>query len=372
MTETYDEALQLLAGTGPEYGGGRANDGAIVAASMVAMEQPQAVVPWVRAYLKRLEPLPPPGTAITRNSWRGAMGDWSRVGDWVQFFQQELSQASWPRVVGDWVPRLAPGLSGASGHALIRTAVTVRNLRQEDSELRRDELAQGLAYWASRYLKLPGILGSSAAGKLAPVEALEHVKWQHKDRPPQLKNLSAGLQKLVGFPSFAGVINLVLIPEEPVELISQITEALVRVYLANSHMPAKLLPFIHAVTVPAAIRHVIPHVRPDEVVPLVRYGWQFAGAMYAIYGRTNPVEEWDQPRAGRAELISRAIAGGNEHAILFAGTCLEEFDDSGSSVYLAAAADALQRLTALDSGAAGGSSADSGREAFPGQGDAAG
>ncbi|MEE9162032.1 MAG: questin oxidase family protein [Candidatus Neomarinimicrobiota bacterium] len=366
MSNTYDDALQLLAETGPEYGEGSANDGPIVAAYLVAMEQPQAVLPWVKAYRTRLEHLPPPGTAITRNSWRGALGDWSRVGDWVPFFQRELNQASWQRVVGDWAPRLAPGLSGASGHALIRTAVALDHLNHEDSELRRDELAQSLAYWASRYLKLPGILGSSAAGKLAPSEALERVKWQHKDRPPQLKNLSAGLQKLVGFPSFAGVINLVLIPKEPVALISQITEAMARVYLANSHMPEKLLPFIHAVTVPAAIRHVIPHVRPDQVVPLVRYGWQFAGAMYAIYGRANPVEQWDHPRADRAELITRAIAGGNEHAILFTGTCLEEFDESGSPVYLAAAADAMERLTAPISETGDES------EAYPGQGDAAG
>ena len=344
MADQYDEALKLLTGTGPEYGKGRANDGAIVAASLAALERPQTVVPWLKAYLERLQPMPPARVPLTRNNWRTALGKWNRVSDWIQFFRRELEQVPWTHVVADWLPRLAPGLSGGAGHPLLRTAEALHHLATEESSLRKGELAESLGYWAGRYLKLPGILGSTAAGNLSPSDALARITWQHKDRPPRFKDISAGLKNLTGFPSFAGVINLVAIPPQPRALISQITGSMARVQLAHNQAPAKLVPFIHGLTVPGALRSVLPHLREEDMPALLRYGWQFAGAIYTIYGRANPVESWDQPPVDTEALADRAVATGNEHAILLCRTCLQENAEEPNAAYLAAAWDAAGRL----------------------------
>jgi hypothetical protein len=303
-----------------------------------------AVDIWVHGYLGRLEPMPAPERPVTRNNWEPALGDMARVSDWVAFFRRELRQAPWPVVLQDWLPRLAPGLSGAAGHGLLRTAHAIRNIAIEESDLLMDELAAGLGYWAARFLKLPGIIGSESAGNLTPAEALSSIMWQHKKRPPRLTNISAGLEGLSGFSPFAGVINLVAIPDESLEIISQITEVMARVFLSNSHDPAKVIPFMQALVVPSALRHIIPYVERETAPTLLRYGWQLAGALYAIYGRANPVETCEQPGEDQDQLVNRAIATGSEFAILFVAACLEEYDQNPQTVYLAASHEAVERL----------------------------
>ncbi len=300
---------------------------------------------WVQGYRRRLEPMPGPGQPVTRDNWEPALGDMARVRDWVAFFQGELRQAPWPAVLGDWIPRLAPGLAGAAGQGLLRTAGAIRNVAIEESDLLKDELAAGLGYWAARFMKLPGIVGSASAGSLTPGEALSRIKWQHKKRHPRFSLVSDGLRGLSGFSPFAGVINLVAVPAEPLALISQVTGAMARVFLSNSHDPVKVIPFIQALAVPGALRYVVPHVEQEYAPILVRYGWQFAGAMYAIYGRANPVETCEQPGWDKDRLIDRAIATGNEFAIIFTAACLREYDLGPQPAYLAAARDAVERLT---------------------------
>ncbi len=344
MSSVYDEALTMLAGTGPEYGDGLANTGPVVVDALAAMGRSYVVDLWVQGYLSRLEPKPASKQPVTRHNWRSALGDMARVSDWVTFFRRELRQEHWPVILEDWIPRLAPGLAGAAGHGFLRTAHAIRNIAIKESDLLKGELAIGLGYWAARFMKLPGIIGSESAGSLTPVEALSRIKWQHKKYPPRFKNTSAGLEGLSGFSPFAGVINLVAIPDEPLELISRITEVMARVLLSNSHDPAKVIPFIHALVVPGALRHVVPYVEREYAPILLRHGWQFAGALYAIYGRVNPVETCKQPDEDRDQLFDRAIATGNEFAIIFTVACLREFDRNPQPAYLAAAHEAVERL----------------------------
>ena len=47
-SEAIEAALTLLAPTGPEYHGGLANHGPMAAEALVALDRPDAVVPWVR------------------------------------------------------------------------------------------------------------------------------------------------------------------------------------------------------------------------------------------------------------------------------------------------------------------------------------
>ena len=69
-SEAMEDALSLLAPTGPEYAGRLANHGPMAAQALVALERPDAVVPWVETYKKRLlahpggtRPIDPSGVA---------------------------------------------------------------------------------------------------------------------------------------------------------------------------------------------------------------------------------------------------------------------------------------------------------------------
>ncbi|PYQ16340.1 MAG: hypothetical protein DMF79_18700, partial [Acidobacteria bacterium] len=92
---------------------------------------------------------------IDLRQWRGALGDNARVGDWIAFFDHQLKEGPWSGVLGEWVPRLAPGVIAAAFHGVIRTAHAVRSLGVQETAARRRELAEGLGYWAATYHVLP-------------------------------------------------------------------------------------------------------------------------------------------------------------------------------------------------------------------------
>ncbi len=64
-----DDALELLAGTGPEYHGGLANHEPMGAEALVALGRPRAVVPWVERYRKRLDGRPTGHRPIREDGW---------------------------------------------------------------------------------------------------------------------------------------------------------------------------------------------------------------------------------------------------------------------------------------------------------------
>ncbi|UCH09528.1 MAG: DUF4243 domain-containing protein [Fidelibacterota bacterium] len=346
MPTAYEDALHLLAGTGPEYGEGVPNSGPIVADSLVDLGRPHLVNDWIKEYSQRLEALPATAVPISRENWRPALSDRNRTADWGNFFHRELKQASWRIIITDWMPRLASGMAGGTGFGLLRAAHAARNLTLEETQYCRAELAEGLGYWSSYYLKLPGILSTGATGNLTPLEALTHIKWQHKKRPPEYDLVSQGLHGLSRFSPFAGVINLVHLPERPEDLITETTASMARVFLSNCSDPMKLVPFMLALMVPSSLRHLIPHLEQDTAITLVRYGWQFAGAMYAIYGRVNPADSWEPPNTDKQQLIEQACSSGHEYAVMFTATCLREFALNPDDVYLAAASEGIRRLSA--------------------------
>src|SRR5690349_10709825 len=83
--EAMEAALERLAKTGPEYHGGLANHGPMAAEALVVMDRPDAVVPWVDYYRKRLYEHPAGTRPIDPRSWKEALGVDGRVGDWIVF-----------------------------------------------------------------------------------------------------------------------------------------------------------------------------------------------------------------------------------------------------------------------------------------------
>ena len=123
--------------------------------AMCAMGRAEAVMAWIENYRHQFTERPRPSVKIDAAQWRDALGLHDRFADWVVFFQDQLSRRLWTEVVREWGALLAPGLAGAATHGIIRAGHAVRGLANEDTPIRRRELADGLAYWAATYEELP-------------------------------------------------------------------------------------------------------------------------------------------------------------------------------------------------------------------------
>src|SRR5262247_1031152 len=109
MNDTFDEALQLLRGTGSEVAAGRApNHGPMAAEALVALGRDDVVVAWADRYRRKLDAMPPPSSPVTTGDWAQALGAIDRFADWVAFFRTRLAEASWQVVFGEWIGRLLP------------------------------------------------------------------------------------------------------------------------------------------------------------------------------------------------------------------------------------------------------------------------
>lgn len=335
--EVMDQALERMSGLAI-----LSNHGPMAAEALIALGRAEQVAAWVEGYKRRFTArYPAPHQAVTRVNWREALGSARREADWVEFFRRELKEAAWPQVAGQWASTLAPGLAAAAAHGLLRTAHAVRSLEARETELRRRELADGLGYWAAHYQPLPEAPGGKS-GRLKPAEALARVP--HLPDEKRIRgNIVNGLRSLDGFPEFAPVADLIALPAQAAPFLSELTETFADVYVRNVQS-RNAISLVHAVTGTTALRSLLPYLSPTAARSALRYGWQLAAAIYAVYGTgsTNP------PPAARQikhdDLIDRAVVSGDEHAIKFTEACLREYALNPKPVYLLAARDAIERF----------------------------
>jgi hypothetical protein len=318
MAETIDTALELLQGYGPEFRR-LSNHGPMAAEALLRLGRGEVVVGWVERYRERLDRRPSPREPVDRRHWRPALGDFERVADWRQLFDEALTEDGWRSTLSQWVPRLAPGLAAAGFHGLIRTAHAARSLSDSETDLRLGELAEGLAFWAARYQEMPGVPSEARSGSATPPLALLDVPFLPEER--RVNGLiSDELASLNGFTPFLPVVDLIAIPD-PVRTISGITATFARVFIAN--MDSAAFSFIHSVTGPSALRMLLPFLEEADARTAVRYAWQAAAGIYAAVGHT-PSIGFEPQIIDDDELIDRAVATRDEHAIKFTEACLRE------------------------------------------------
>lgn len=337
--DAMEQALEMLAGLAP-----LTNHGPMAAEALVALGQGAYVKAFAESYKKRFSAsFPATREAVTQTNWRAALGDGQRVADWTNFFQRELKEAAWPQVLARWVDALAPGLAAAAAHGLIRTAHAVRSLTVKETELRRRELAEGLGYWAAYYQPLPE--GSNAqVNKFKPAQAIRQVPSLPVEKRARGGSIMIGLRSLHDFPPFAATADLVEPKGEAGKLLSEVTETFATVYVQQV-TPRNFITLIHAVTGPTALRSLLPHLSPGTAQKVLRYGWQVAAGLYAISGNATPNVLPAAKEIKRDDLIERAVASQEEHAIKFTEACLREYALNPKPIYLQAAQDALRRLS---------------------------
>ena len=339
MTDVLDEALQAIALTAPEFENANTNHAPMVAETLVSIGRGERVLPWVDAYRRDLGERPSEQPAI-EGDWRESLGNPRRWPAWVALFRSQIAEQPWADVLDAWTSRLAPGLSGAAMHGLIRTAHAVRGLGEAETEPRLHELADALAYWAATYHAF-----GAAPPKLEHFSLDEALARVPDLNPPSGGNIDQTLDGLDGLPEFAPVINLLRSGPDPLADVSALTERFASVYLSNAREPSRTFAVVHAVTGPSAVRLLSSYVTKSTRELLLLYGWQTAAAIYGVWGKDRSVPEVSVELPSSEDVTEASVANGAAHAIKFVEACLREYEHNPAPVYLAAAADAAKRLT---------------------------
>jgi len=350
--EELDEALSRFQQGGLEYGGGLANHGPMAAEALVRLGHASLIPGFVQLYAPRLgaregEGRPLPDDAARRE----ALGRPESLSAWVATFERAAAGAAWRELAGREIPPLLPGLFASAGHGWLRVAHAVRALDERDSPPRRRAPAQGHALWAARFQGLPGRPGSRVlGGDRPPGEVLADVS----PVPAADRRTGAFFQavRVLDEPRYAEPfgrsLSAAALPDGLADAgawIGDLVRAAARLYLRN---PGARIAYVHTLTVPSALRLMLPVLDDTGVREAAAGCLRAAAALHAVSAGDAAAEQTD-PELARlagapAEIRYRAACSLQEHAIKMAEACLREDREEPDPALRRAAADAAARL----------------------------
>lgn len=298
-TEAYD----------PEYGGGLCNH---LPMALTALDQmgatPGQLNDYRRNHTSWLEKLPERAAAPDR-AWPFRKADHAGFVDLQADFRQRIAREGWEAVLRATLPELAPGLSAAAFHGLIRTAMGVTSRHE-------GEIAAGLAYWAAHWQRLGVALGRSAesAPPADPLLLLERVRndprfaFDPKSAPGLIDD---ALLAVGGLSGFGEVMDWL---DPAVGKVGDIARATGVLYGVTGDFTA-----LHTTTATQAVSVLLPYVQEPKV--LLPWLWQGVAAAYIAIGRpaipaTDTIEAWRGAETPAwPELLSSALSQEDEHTV---------------------------------------------------------
>lgn len=232
-------------------------------------------------YAQRLEAAPAAVAWPAGDGWPGRLGERDAWPAYRSLFGEWLQHESADAVLQQVLPVLAPGCGAAAFHGLIRTAYAVQAGHET-------ELADGLAYWACRFLPLDGTLPGSDRGLIFEQ-----------------------MQRAAAAPGFEEAANAVPLDDGTLQRLSRHAALL---YAGSGDFTV-----LHMLTSCHALRVLLPFV--DEPLQLVD---EFivaqvaaARACGAVAGAPADVLPWH-------ELVAAALVADDEHLVKLVDSCREE------------------------------------------------
>ena len=333
----FDRALRMMAEIAP-----LSNHGPMAAEALVELGHGSRVIEFAKVYNRYYySSYPSPKSAVTDENWKQALSDKTRLADWVAYFRGSLEEGNWQKLVGDWVPRLAPGLSAAAAHGVIRTGHAIRSLERADTADRRYELGQALGYWAAYYHEIPE---SDEISKQMPAsDAVKQVPMIEPEKVSHTRSIMRKLEVVSKWKPFEKVSGMFDASRDPAESIADITEAFAGLFVRHGNR-GNTVSMVHSVTGTAMLRSLLPYLTEAEQRRLIRYGWQMAAGIYSASGNETRNEQRSAAEIRIDDLKNRAALSNEVHAIKFTEACLREHEVNSNSIYLIAAEDAIARL----------------------------
>ncbi|MBA4097819.1 MAG: hypothetical protein C0484_13760 [Rhodospirillum sp.] len=298
-TEAYD----------PEYGGGLCNH---LPLALTALDQmgatPSQLNDYRRTHVSWLEKLPE-REAAPAGAWPFRKADHAGFVDLQADFRRRIARDGWEAVLQATLPELAPGITGAAFHGLIRAAMGVTSRHE-------GEIAAGLAYWAAHWQRLGVALGAPAQSEpsVDPMALLERLRSDERfafDRSKAPDLIDDALIAVGGSSGFGEVIDWL---DAGRCSIADIARAGGVLYGATGDFTA-----LHTVTAAQAVTVLLPYVQEPKI--LLPWLWQGLAAAYIAIGRP-ALPDADTIAAWRAadtpawpELLRNALAQDDEHAV---------------------------------------------------------
>ena len=327
QTGTYDEALERLHRTGPEWDGWMSNHGPMAVDVLARRDAGAAVHAWVDDYAERLDDLPAERRPIrSAEDEREALGDPARLGDWIARFSREVEEQPWQDLLARWWPRLLPGIAAGATHGVIRTGHATLALRTEDNEVRRAELAQALGYWAGRWQAVPQVHphGSAAARDL--VGSVPRIALQEGGIRDRLDRLGA----VQPWPAYADSLAA---PTDVPRDLDRLVDAVLTLYPRAAHGNPTML--VHAATAPHAVARTLPSLPTELWDKSYSYAWSATAAVLSCYLPEQLAAPADQvPHVDDA--WAAALAHGGEHVLKLADVALDVHARTGDPASVAA------------------------------------
>jgi hypothetical protein len=342
--DPLDAALDDLSAYGPDLANGFTSHAPMVSEALDALGRADAVRPWLERYRPALTPRPRPTEPIAPDAWRAALGREERTADWMALLSAELAAAPWRTVLARWLARLAPAYCTNALHGPLRVAHAARALGRRETPQRLRELGDALGAWAANHQTLP-VPALRRNGGLAPGDAIEAVPFQPPGERGFRGSIVSALAGLAGFAPFVPVIDWIDVTPPHERVVTELTRAFARVFLANASDPLGAIVFAHGVTGAAALRSLLPLVDADAAHALLRHAWQAGAALQASLGREKPAAGAPlRPPPSRDALVAAAVRHGDDHAIKLTEACLREYAIEPDPIYPSAAAHALAAL----------------------------
>ena len=331
---TYDDALERLHRTGPEFDGWLSNHGPMVVEVLARRDQDPLIDRWTDQYLRRLDDLPRGSWPIDPQRWQDALGDASRSADWVELLQREVDQDSWRDVLARWWPRLLPGIAAGATHGVIRVGHAVHALGQAESAPRIAELAHALGYWAARWQPTPAV---RPVGTRSPTELVGTV--------PRVARQEAGIrERLAQLDQTPGWAHRVATLAPPVTTeaipaaIESVVDAMVAMYPRYAQGNPTML--VHAATAPNAVALTLSALPRTLWRSSFDAAWTTSAAVLAAYAPVQSHETVPAPPTPE-DALEQAFLHGGEHVIKFADTAVASHRRTGDPTALSGAAAAV-------------------------------
>lgn len=347
----FDDALERFHQVELEYAGGLANHGPMGAEALESLGHQAKIPAFVDIYAPRLPPLRT-GRILEEPEWNAARGQIERSPDWVATFEARVRGGDWRDSVRAFVPPLLPGLFAAAGHGLLRTAHAVRALEREDSPLRRRELALGLAYWSAREQRLPGQPGASGSsfdpeGASRLESLIERWPLVGEDSA-RVGSFVQVVGRLDDFATFAAAVSEIPLPAP--DRVSAFLDAFCReaASLYVNH-PGARIAYVHALTIPSALRFLLPHLPEEERPRAAGFAARAALSLHSIFGdpASAPAEDEEVSRMAGGEwdeIRYHAACSIEEHSIKMTEACWREDERCPDPIYRRAGADAALQI----------------------------
>lgn len=335
---SYDEALERLHRTGPEFEGWLSNHGPMAVEALARRDASAAIHAWTDDYVDRLDDAPVARFPVGPQDWHHDLGNAVLLGEWRDFFLAEVAEHGWADTVATWWPRLLPGIASGATHGVIRLGHAIQATLTEATEPRVAEIAHALGYWAARWepVAIPSARGSRAAGAL--IEGMPAI-------PDQRFGIRYRLRQLAETPGFGSSVEGLSRPATAAEVpaaLASLVDATVTAYPRIAHGHPTLL--VHAATAPNAVLMALQGLPEALWLDSFDAAWMATAAVVAAY-RPSDLAPVAAPTSGAEDTWARAVADGGEHIVKFADTALGAWERTGDPAALAAV-DTAMRLRA--------------------------